>query len=202
MDPHDDRHRGGRLRAVSRWIGTPGLTIPLSVGVALTVSALAGCERGDGLPVGDGVLEANAIVTRVIDGDTIDVVIDGRDDRVRLTGIDTPEIAHEAFDGRPANDAECYGEAAHAYTRSLLPDGTAVRLERDVVARDDYGRLLAYVHRASDGIFVNYEIVRQGYAQPLAIPPNVAHTERFARAAVLAERDDAGLWSACADAVG
>lgn len=142
-------------------------------------------------------MEANATVERIVDGDTIDVVIDGREERVRLTGIDTPEIAHEASGDRPGNPAECFADEAHAFTASMLPIGTAVRLERDVVGRDDYGRLLAYVYRSADGVFVNYEIVRQGYAQPLTIAPNVAFSDLMVRAARDAERDDAGLWSAC-----
>ena len=72
-----------------------------------------------------------------------------------------------------------------------------MRLERDVVGRDDYGRILAYVYRASDGILVNYEIIRHGYARPLTIPPNDAHAELFVEAARAAEHDDAGLWSGC-----
>lgn len=142
-------------------------------------------------------MEANASVEWIVDGDTIDVVIDGREERVRLIGIDTPEIAHESSGNRPGNGAECFADEAHALTASLLPIGTPVRLERDVVGRDDYGRLLAYVYRASDGVFVNHEIVRRGYAQPLTIPPNVAHSELMVQAARDAERDDAGLWSAC-----
>jgi micrococcal nuclease len=72
-----------------------------------------------------------------------------------------------------------------------------VRLERDVEARDDYGRLLAYVHRADDGLFVNLELVERGYAQPMTIPPNVANAERFVAAAREAEAADRGLWSSC-----
>jgi micrococcal nuclease len=138
-------------------------------------------------------LEANAVVDDIVDGDTIDVLIDGDEERVRFTGIDTPEKARRDT-GAPA---ECFGDEATAFTESLLPVGTPVRLERDVVGRDDYGRILAYVYRADDGIFVNYEIVRQGYAQPLTIPPNVTHSEQMVRAASDAERDDVGLWSAC-----
>ncbi|HWL42755.1 MAG TPA: thermonuclease family protein [Ilumatobacter sp.] len=140
---------------------------------------------------------ANATVEWVVDGDTIDVVIDGRTERVRLIGIDTPEVAHTGTPERPGNPAECFGDAASAFTGRLLPEGTPVRLERDVVARDDYGRLLAYVYRADDGVFVNYELARQGYAQPMTFPPNTAHAERFVDAARLAEADDAGLWAAC-----
>lgn len=138
--------------------------------------------------------DANATVEYVVDGDTIDVTIDGREERVRLTGIDTPEKARRDT-GAPA---ECFGDEATSYTERLLPLGTAVRLERDVVGRDDYGRILAYVYRVDDGVFVNYEIVRQGYARPLTIPPNVTFSDRMVEAARAAEADDVGLWSACA----
>ena len=139
----------------------------------------------------DRVTRANAVVEFVIDGDTIDVTIDGDAERVRLIGIDTPETK------RPDTPVECYGPEATAFTESLLPPATPVRLERDVVGRDDYGRILAYLYRASDGILVNYEIIRHGYARPLTIPPNVAHADLFVEAARQAERDDAGLWSSC-----
>ena len=142
-------------------------------------------------------IQPNATVDYIVDGDTIDVIIDGREERVRLTGIDTPEVAHDASGTRPATLGECFGDEATGFTASLVPVGTPVRLERDVVGRDDYGRLLAYVYRADDGIFVNYEIVRQGYAQPLTIPPNVTFSELMVQAARDAEADDVGLWSSC-----
>ncbi len=177
--------------------------LALSGGLAL-VAALGACD-GDDAATGTtttptptpGAVEANAVVDWVVDGDTIDVVIDGVEERVRLTGIDTPEIAHESSGDRPGNDAECFADAAHEYARELIDVGTPVRLERDVVARDDYGRLLAYVYRASDGIFVNYELVRQGYATPLSIEPNTTYAELMVDAARDAERDDVGLWAAC-----
>ena len=147
---------------------------------------IAGCTGGTP-PDGDG----RATVTSVVDGDTIDVEIGGRTERVRLIGIDTPETK------KPDRPIECYGPEASEFTTRLLPAGTLVLIERDVVGRDDYGRLLAYVYRAGDGIFVNYEIVRQGYAQPLTIPPNVTFSELMVQAARDAEADDAGLWSAC-----
>jgi micrococcal nuclease len=157
----------------------------------------AGCASGatgaaTELPPG-----ANAIVTAIVDGDTIDVDVGGREERIRLIGIDTPEIAHPAAGDRPANAAECFGEEAHRYTGELLAVGSGVRLERDVVARDDYGRLLAYVYRAADGAFVNYEIVRHGFAQPLTIAPNTAFADLFVEAVRYAERGDVGLWAAC-----
>jgi micrococcal nuclease len=133
----------------------------------------------------------NAIVDSVIDGDTIDVDIDGRRERVRLIGIDTPETKDK--------DApiECYGPEASALTELLLPKGTAVRLERDLEPRDDYGRLLAYVHRGSDGLFVNLELARQGAAVVLSIRPNTAYAAVIAAAQDEAHRASRGLWGAC-----
>lgn len=137
------------------------------------------------------------MVDHHVDGDTIDIVIDGTEERVRLTGIDTPEVAHGGSPERPGNYAECFGDAAAAFIVDLLPIGTSVRLERDVVARDDYGRLLAYVYRSTDGLFVNVELVRRGFAQPLTITPNVAYASEFVDAARLAESEDIGLWNGC-----
>ena len=138
-----------------------------------------------------GAVEANATVDFVIDGDTIDAIIDGREERVRLIGIDTPETK------KPDTPIECYGPEATAFTESLLPVGTAIRIERDTVNRDDFGRLLGYVYRAEDGIFVNYESIRQGFATPLSIEPNTTYIDLFVAAARSAESDDVGLWFAC-----
>ncbi len=136
-------------------------------------------------------LAANAVIDDVIDGDTVDVIINGRTERIRLIGIDTPETK------KRNSPIECFGPEASAYTELLLPVGTPVYIERDIVNRDDYGRLLGYVYRADDGIFVNYELMRQGFAQPMSIPPNEAFAELFADAARAAEADNAGIWAAC-----
>lgn len=164
------------------------------VGAAAVVALGVGCTSADAVTdVGsEGMLEANAVVEQVIDGDTIDVVIDGRHERVRLIGIDTPETK------RPDSPVECYGPEASAFTEQLLPAGTPIRIERDIVGRDDYGRVLGYVHRSGDAMFVNVAIVRQGFARPLSIAPNTIHAALFVEAARGAERDDIGLWAACA----
>lgn len=156
--------------------------------------AAASCDqRADSTPTTRPAqaVEPNATVDYIVDGDTIDVLFDGQIERVRLIGIDTPETK------RPDTDIECYGPEATTFVETLLPVGTAVRIERDTVNRDDFGRLLGYVYRATDGIFVNYEIVRQGYAQPLTIEPNTSHAALFVDASRAAERDDLGLWAAC-----
>ena len=143
-----------------------------------------------GGPTTGTAVETNAVITHIVDGDTVDVRVDGRTERVRLIGINTPETKD------PRRPVECYGPEASALTTLLLPAGTAVRLERDAEARDDYGRLLAYVRR-SDGLFVNLELARQGAAVVLSIRPNTAYAAAIAAAAAEARRARRGLWGAC-----
>ena len=95
----------------------------------------------------------------------------------------------------PGRD-ECFARAATAFNRQLVA-GRRLRLRADVEERDRYGRLLAYLHRAGDGRFVNAELVRAGYARPLTIPPNVRHADRFVALAREARRARRGLWRAC-----
>jgi len=156
----------------------------------LLVALLAACDQGNGSP-SPGSLQQNAELRTVVDGDTITVYIDGRTERVRLIGIDTPETK------KPDTPVECFGPEASAFTTKLLPEGTPLHLERDVEARDKYGRLLAYVYRVRDGMFVNLEVIAEGYARLLTIPPNVAHVDAFVAAARNAERQNLGLWGGC-----
>lgn len=132
-----------------------------------------------------------ARVVRVVDGDTIVVSLAGREERVRYIGVDTPETV------KPGAPVECFGKKASARNKALLPPGTRVRLTRDAEERDRYGRLLAYVYRAQDGLFVNASLVLDGYATPLSIPPNVRHAAQFSAEAVEARRAGRGLWNAC-----
>jgi micrococcal nuclease len=136
-------------------------------------------------------LGTNATMVSVVDGDTIDVAIAGHRERVRLIGIDTPETK------KPNTPIQCYGPEATKFTKSLLPADVPLHLERDVVARDDFGRMLAYVYLAGDGTFVNLAIIRQGYARVLTIRPNSAHADEFVDAARSAEARNIGLWAAC-----
>lgn len=165
------------------------LTAVPAVGIVAAV-VFARVTSGDGaaaLPPDVGVVEW------VIDGDTIDIEIGGREERVRLIGIDTPELHTDSA------GAECMAVEARAFTLSQLPAGVEVRLERDVVGRDDYGRLLAYVYRRDDDILINEVIVSGGYARPLTIRPNDAYADRFVAAATAAEAAGLGLWAACAE---
>jgi micrococcal nuclease len=159
----------------------------------LCIAVLAtACRPGSPpVPTTPTALETNATMLSVVDGDTIDVQIDGRRERVRLIGIDTPETK------KPNTPVQCYGPEATKFTKSLLVDGAPLHLERDVVARDDFGRMLAYVYLATDGTFVNMAIVRHGFARVLTIRPNAAHAIEFGVAARAADADDIGLWAKC-----
>jgi micrococcal nuclease len=144
---------------------------------------LGGCGSAASSP-GD---PATAQVRRVVDGDTI-LLASG--ERVRLIGVDTPESV------KPGTPVQCFARRASAFTHGLL-DGAAVRLVYGSERRDRYRRLLAYVYRARDGLFVNAELVRRGYARTLEIAPNTDHARQFAALASDARRAGKGLWGAC-----
>lgn len=130
-------------------------------------------------------------VEKVVDGDTLDVALAGGTERVRLLGIDTPESV------KPDTPVQCFAKEASTRLRALLPDGTPVRLVRDVEERDRFGRLLAYLYRQPDGLFVNLDLVRGGYAQVLTFPPNLTHAPELERAGRDARRASRGLWGTC-----
>ena len=118
------------------------------------------------------------VVERVSDGDSFRC----RDRRrVRLIGIDTPELSQ----GEP-------GRQARAALARWLPPGTAVRLETDVAPRDRYGRDLAYVWAGAR--LVNEALVREGWALLYTVPPNVKYADRLERAQKEARAKSAGLW--------
>ena len=150
------------------------------------VASLVSC-RSAPTPLAPG----EATVVTVVDGDTIIVTIDGVKENVRLLGINTPETVKRNW------PIECYGPEASKLTKSLLPPGTAVRLERDIEARDAYNRLLAYVYRKDDDLFINLELVRQGDARELSFKPNTAHATDFHNAALEAQTANRGLWKSC-----
>lgn len=133
----------------------------------------------------------DAVVVAVIDGDTVDVNIAGRRERVRLIGIDTPETK------KPNTAIECWGPEATTRTSELLAPGTPVHLLRDAELRDDYGRLLAYVFRLPDDLFVNLTLAAEGFATPLKIAPNTLFAKDFAAASAAARSAGLGLWRVC-----
>ncbi|MFL5870686.1 MAG: thermonuclease family protein [Solirubrobacterales bacterium] len=127
-------------------------------------------------------------VTRVVDGDTIEVDYQGHNEDVRYIGVDTPESV------KPDTPVQCYALAASHFNERLV-EGEDVRLTFDAERRDVYGRLLAYVHLGPT--FVNAELVRRGYARTLTISPNTQHASLFDRLERAAADAGRGLWGRC-----
>ena len=141
-----------------------------------------------------------ALVTRVVDGDTIEVRITGRVDGpgvgsaslgpihdVRLIGIDTPESVS------PNTPVECFAREASAATATLVED-RRVTLYKDTEEADRYGRLLRYVYLGDE--MVGARLVANGYAFAYTYPPNVRHAALFVQLQREARQNDRGLWSA------
>jgi|GEM_PF-2065202 len=124
-------------------------------------------------------------VTKVIDGDTIQIETG---EKVRYIGIDTPETVH------PSKPVECFGKEATAKNKELV-EGKTVRLEKDISETDKYGRLLRYVYVGD--IFVNLELVKEGYAVSSTYPPDVKYQDRFLEAQQEAREKQKGLWITC-----
>lgn len=166
----------------------PSVTAMRPLAVLLLAAALA--LLGARVDLGAGGVATQGRVVRVVDGDTIKVALGGRRETVRYIGIDTPESV------KPNTPVECFAKAA-AGANARLVLGRAVRLVSDREQRDRYGRLLAYVYRARDGVFVNERLIRDGYARTLRIRPNTRHASRFSVLQNLAKSERRGLWARC-----
>jgi micrococcal nuclease len=127
----------------------------------------------------------DAKVVRVVDGDTVVVRYEGREERIRLIGVDTPETVH------PNKPVEAYGEEAKEYTKKKLEEKD-IQIEFDVKERDRYGRLLGYIW--VDGLLFNDELLKMGYAKVATFPPNVKYVETFKETERNAREKQVGLW--------
>ena len=127
-------------------------------------------------------------VTRVVDGDTF-WVDDGTEKglKIRLIGVDAPEPRNTGT--RPKG---YFGAESTGYLKQMLT-GKKVRLEYDVSRYDRYGRTLAYAW-TEDGAFINADLVKNGYATVMTIPPNVKYAETFTQLAAKARKQNRGLW--------
>ncbi len=152
-----------------------------AVGVVL---AVAGATAVATVVVpGDG--QDTFLVTRVIDGDTIELE---NGQVVRYLLIDTPETVH------PEKPVECFGPEATERNRQLV-QGREVRLERDITDRDGFGRLLRYVY--ADGTMVQAELVREGYGYVYSRQPDVKYLRSMGQLEREAKQEGSGLWTAC-----
>jgi len=125
------------------------------------------------------------LVTKVIDGDTIE--IEGGQ-RIRYIGIDTPETVN------PNSPVECFGKEASNKNKELI-EGKMIKLEKDVSETDRYGRLLRYVWIGD--VFVNDYLVKEGYANSSSYPPDVKYQDQFRASETDARNDNKGLWGSC-----
>ena len=122
-------------------------------------------------------------VVEVNDGDTITVFLDSRREKVRLIGIDAPELQQ-----RP------WGQRAKKHLREMLSMSQwTVSLEFDIEKRDKYGRLLSYVW-TTDRRMINVQMLKDGYAMPLTVPPNIRYVDEFRKAQDEARSKGLGIW--------
>lgn len=155
------------------------LFLMLSLGLWLT-----------GVKQGEQQFPSGTLVTKVIDGDTIE--IEGGQ-RVRYLGVDTPETVD------PRKSVECFGKEAKNKNKELV-EGKRVILEKDITDMDKYGRLLRYIYLPlADGtkLFVNDYLIREGFAKVLTIPPDVKFSEQFLEAQRQARERSLGFWKMC-----
>lgn len=205
MTPTDVNQVRMTCRASVAWLGRPHrrahttVMVAVAFAVVAAVPALTGCvARPTGQPAAEYTNEIPASVQRIIDGDTLDVTLDdGTIDRVRIIGIDTPELAWRGTDTRPPAPAECWADEATIALTDLIPVGTAITLIQDTTPRDRFDRLLAYVHRTSDNLDIGHRLVLDGHATTLTIEPNTSRADLYHDAEHHAADAARGLWGAC-----
>ncbi len=149
------------------------------------VSLEASVETAPDAIIPDGL----SPVIRVIDGDTIIVEVDGVQEKIRLIGVDTPEVVD------PRKTVQCFGKEASEFTKNILTNAR-VRLESDPSQgeRDRYGRLIRYVF-LSDGTLLNKTIIMEGYGHEYTYRLPYRHQTEFKTAERIARESQKGLWA-------
>ena len=142
----------------------------------------------------------SAIVNKIVDGDTINVLYHNKIENLRLIGIDAPEssLNKKAYKDakRTQNDISVIidqGEKSKNYLKTLIKPEDKVTLEFDIQPKDKYNRLLAYVY-LPNGEMLNEKMVMEGYATPMTVPPNIKYQDRFLKASKIARENNKGLW--------
>ena len=162
---------------------------PLVLTTIILALILTSCTQAD---------YTDILVTKVFDGDTLRLA---NGEKVRLLGIDAPEMYESdklyrdaQRSGQDIGAIIALGRKSYQFTKQLV-EGKKVRLEFDVQQRDKYGRLLAHVFISNTQLFLNAEILKQGYAQPMVIPPNLKYGDYFQGLYQEARENKRGLWS-------
>lgn len=161
----------------------PGTVIAIVVIAAIAVGVFL-VLRPAGLPAGRPGTATPATIEYVHDGDTL-FLTDGT--KVRLLGIDTPEIGE---------NLECYGDEATALLRSMLPEGTEVSVLADVEPLDEFGRSLLFVY-TEGGQLVNLTLIERGAAEAVVLEPNLLFADELEAAEDAAQSAGIGMWGAC-----
>lgn len=170
------------------------LILPISVFARTQVRESANTQARNKIPISRSVsigtmqqttTEKKFLVSRVIDGDTIEL---SNGKKVRYIAMDTPETVD------PRKPIQCFGVEASNRNKQLV-EGKTVLLEKDISETDRYGRLLRYVY--IDGVFVNLFLVQEGFAYSYTYPPDVKYQSQFTEAERLAREQKRGLWGSC-----
>ncbi len=184
-------------RPLARWPVRALARSLVVVGLVGLIGSVDGCldtgSRGeagfgpDGSTPAGVVLDGTGTVVSITDGDTLRLEVDRQELRVRLIGIDTPEVFP---------DVECFGPEAAAALEALAPIGSTLGYTYDRDERDQYDRELLYLF-AEDGTLINYELVAQGYGLAVLFEPNDRYWNDLRAAERDAQRAGLGLWGEC-----
>lgn len=131
------------------------------------------------------ISDTTYLVTRIVDGDTIEILNNSEKERIRLIGIDTPETV------KPDTPVEPFGKEASDFAKSALLN-KYVTLEFDEEQRDRYDRLLAYLY--IDGEMFNKTLLEEGLARVSTFPPNIKYVDIFIETEENAKANKIGLW--------
>ena len=167
------------------------LRLGLIAGTLSLLAGLQGCagvdNATDGADSRGQTGTGTGTVVSVTDGDTLRLLVGGEDLRVRLIGVDTPEVR---------NPAECYSDEATAALTALAPVGSTVGYAYDLERQDQYERDLLYL-TAADGTLINLALVEGGAGRAVLFEPNDRFWDALQQAERSAQSRSAGLWGAC-----
>lgn len=176
--------QGGKLLPIkpNTTTQTPAINVSVDGGVEESIESTPSSQE-----------QSSVKVTKVVDGDTIEVEIEEVKKKLRYIGVNTPETVD------PRRAVQCFGKEASNENKRLV-EGKNIILEKDISETDKFGRLLRYIYlKLDDGslLFVNDYLVRQGFANASEYPPDVKYSDRFREAEREARENRRGLWGSC-----
>jgi len=167
-------------------------SLKILMGLIVLVTCVA-CKQNNAASIEPATDRTKCELLRVVDGDTLVVIYDSQETKVRLIGVDAPESVNP-----DESKNNIFGNIASDYTKEILSDIQYIYLEFDIEKRDDYGRLLAYAYITESSNFensLNYVLVEDGYAINKDYPPNLKYADSLKTACELAYNKSQGLWN-------